>query len=186
MRIVAAARDLFASRGFDATTSQQIADAAGVACGTIFTYARTKDDLLILVFHDEMLAVVEHAYSAAQRLPKLLERTVAFFEALVAYHEQDVPLARALMRQLGYISSTDQRALIGELMTLLLSCLAKLVEAGKADGTIGAEAPLAPAARSLFAVYYFHLGSMLSGYVNRTQFDRNLRNDLELVLRGLG
>src|SRR5471030_1303782 len=64
-RIIAAARELFTHKGFEATTSQEIADAAGVAGGTIFTYAKTKDDLLILVFHDEMLAVVERAYAAA-------------------------------------------------------------------------------------------------------------------------
>src|SRR5471030_878445 len=63
-RIIAAARALFTHKGFEATTTQEIADAAGVAAGTVFTYARTKDDLLILVFHDEMLAVVERAYEA--------------------------------------------------------------------------------------------------------------------------
>ena len=64
-RIVAAARALFRHKGFDATTSQEIADAASVAAGTVFTYARTKDDLLIMVFHDEMMELVERAFIAA-------------------------------------------------------------------------------------------------------------------------
>ena len=66
-RIIAAARALFMHKGFEATTSQEIADAASVAAGTVFTYAKTKDDLLILVFHDEILEVVERAYDAALR-----------------------------------------------------------------------------------------------------------------------
>src|SRR5665213_4126404 len=65
-RIIAAARALFTHKGFDATTSQEIADAAGVGSGTVFTYARTKEDLLILVFHDEMMDVVERAYAATR------------------------------------------------------------------------------------------------------------------------
>lgn len=185
-RIIAAARALFRHKGFEATTSQEIADAAGVAGGTVFTYARTKDDLLILVFHDEMLEVVERAYEAAHRPVGLLDQAVAFFETLVAYHERDLPLAHALMRQLGYVGSPAQRLLVSELMTSLLGRLAQLVQAAKTDGKVDAASPLVPSARSLFAVYYFHLGGLLSGYLDRAQFDRALRTDLGLLLRGLG
>ncbi|HHT01453.1 MAG TPA: helix-turn-helix transcriptional regulator [Firmicutes bacterium] len=41
-RIVAAARQLFAQGGFDGTTTAAIAQAAGVAEGTIFRHFRTK------------------------------------------------------------------------------------------------------------------------------------------------
>jgi AcrR family transcriptional regulator len=185
-RIIAAARALFTHKGFEATTSQEIADAAGVGAGTVFTYARTKDDLLILVFHDEMLEVVERAYAAARGSAGLLDQTIKFFETLVAYHERDLPLAHALMRQLGYVGSADQRSLVSELMTSLLGRLALLVQAAKNDGTVDAASPLTPAARALFAIYYFHLGGLLSGYLDRAQFDRALRTDLGLLFRGLG
>ena len=184
-RIIAAARALFTHKGFDATTSQEIAVAAEVAAGTVFTYARTKEDLLILVFHDEMLDVVERAYTAAQRHTGLLDGVIAFFETLVDYHERDLALARALMRQLGYVDSAEQRALVAELMTSILGRLARLVDAAKATGEVAIVSPLVPSARALFANYYYLLGSMLSGYIDRAQFDRALRTDLELLLRGL-
>jgi AcrR family transcriptional regulator len=185
-RIIAAARALFTHKGFEATTSQEIADAAGVASGTVFTYAKTKDDLLILVFHDEMMEVAERAYVAARATDGLLDQANAFFETMVAYHERDLPLAHALMRQLGYVGSTEQRALVSELMTSVLGRLALLVQAAKTDGKVDATSALIPSARSLFAIYYFHLGGLLSGYLDRAQFDRALRTDLGLLLRGLG
>lgn len=185
-RIIAAARALFTHKGFEATTSQEIADAAGVASGTVFTYAKTKDDLLILVFHDEMMEVAERAYVAARATDGLLDQAVAFFETMVAYHERDLPLAHALMRQLGYVGSTEQRSLVSELMTSVLGRLALLVQAAKTDGKVDATSALIPSARSLFAIYYFHLGGLLSGYLDRAQFDRALRTDLGLLLRGLG
>ena len=185
-RIIAAARALFTHKGFDATTTQEIADAAGVASGTVFTYARTKEDLLILVFHDEMMGVVERAYAAARDSDGLLNQTIIFFETFVAYHERDLPLAHALMRQLGYVGSTDQRSLVSELMTSLLGRLAQLVQAAKDDGKVDATSALIPSARALFAIYYFHLGGLLSGYLDRAQFDRAFRTDLGLLLRGLG
>ena len=185
-RIVAAARALFRHKGFDATTSQEIANAAGVAGGTVFTYARTKDDLLIMVFHDEMMELVERAFIAAGSAEGLVDQMIAFFETFVAYHERDLPLAHALMRQLGYVGSQEQRAMVSELMGSLLGRLALLVQAAKSDGKVDATSALIPSARSLFAIYYFHLGALLSGYLDRAQFDRALRTDLGLLLRGMG
>jgi AcrR family transcriptional regulator len=185
-RIIAAARALFTHKGFEATTSQEIADAAGVGSGTVFTYAKTKDDLLIMVFHDEMMEVVERAFLAARRSEGLLDQAVAFFETFVAHHERDLPLAHALMRQLGYVGSAEQRALVSELMRSLLGRLALLVQDAKTVGKVDETSALIPSARSLFAIYYFHLGGLLSGYLDRAQFDRALRTDIGLLLRGLG
>ncbi len=185
-RIIAAARALFTHKGFEATTSQEIADAAGVAGGTIFTYAKTKDDLLILVFHAEMMEIVERAYDAARGADGMLDQAAAFFQTLVAYHERDLPLAHALMRQLGYVGSAEQRSLVSELMTRLLGRLAQLVQSAKDGGEVETASPLVPSARALFAIYYFHLGGLLSGYLDRAQFDRALRTDLGLLLTGLG
>ena len=90
------------------------------------------------------------------------------------------------MRQLGYVGSAEQRAMVSELMTSLLGRLALLVQAAKDEGRVDAASALIPSARSLFAIYYLHLGSLLSGYFDRAQFDRALRTDLGLLLRGLG
>lgn len=45
-RILDAAYDLFCAHGYEATTMQQIADAAGVAVQTVYLRFRTKDHLL--------------------------------------------------------------------------------------------------------------------------------------------
>jgi len=41
-RILAAARELFAEHGVNGVTTQQIADRAGVAIGTLYLYTATK------------------------------------------------------------------------------------------------------------------------------------------------
>jgi len=45
-RIAAAARDLFASQGYERTTVDAIADRAGVGRRTVFRYFRSKDDAI--------------------------------------------------------------------------------------------------------------------------------------------
>jgi AcrR family transcriptional regulator len=45
-RILEAARHLFATTGFEACTTRQIAEAAGIATGTLFNYFATKEAVL--------------------------------------------------------------------------------------------------------------------------------------------
>ena len=57
-RIVAAAFELFQSRGYDRATLQQIAERAEVAPRTVSNYFAQKADLLV-AYREDMLAVIE-------------------------------------------------------------------------------------------------------------------------------
>ena len=62
--LAAAAVGLFAADGYDATTVDDIAAAAGVGRRTFFRYFDTKDDVLF-ANHDEIVAEMEEAFAAA-------------------------------------------------------------------------------------------------------------------------
>ena len=47
-RIFRAAHELFTERGFDRVTTQEISERADVATGTLFRYAASKSELLLL------------------------------------------------------------------------------------------------------------------------------------------
>jgi AcrR family transcriptional regulator len=49
-RIVVAAVRLFAAKGFDATTVQEVVDAASVTKGALYHYFESKDDLLFEIY----------------------------------------------------------------------------------------------------------------------------------------
>src|SRR5258707_6733633 len=53
LRIKNAAQELFVSKGYDDTTTREIAVRAGVGMGTVFTYAANKRDLLFLIANDD-------------------------------------------------------------------------------------------------------------------------------------
>jgi AcrR family transcriptional regulator len=53
-RIVDAALNLFQTRGFDATTTKAIARKAGIAEGTVFNYFKSKDDVALHFFEQEV------------------------------------------------------------------------------------------------------------------------------------
>ena len=60
-RILDAAVQVFASKGFFASRVSDIASAAGIADGTVYLYFRNKDDILIKLFDDVMAVHLEAA-----------------------------------------------------------------------------------------------------------------------------
>ncbi|MBB4823608.1 AcrR family transcriptional regulator [Sporosarcina luteola] len=56
--ILAAATEMFAQKGFAATSTSEIAKKAGVAEGTIFRHYKTKKDLLLSIVSPTMLRMI--------------------------------------------------------------------------------------------------------------------------------
>ena len=59
--------NLFQTKGFDTTTTKAIARKAGIAEGTVFNYFRTKEDIALSFFEEE----VDHAIAAVRDNPRL-------------------------------------------------------------------------------------------------------------------
>lgn len=57
-RIVDAAVEVFAEKGFFGARVSEIAEAAGVADGTIYLYFKSKDDILIAIFEEKMAEIL--------------------------------------------------------------------------------------------------------------------------------
>ena len=65
--IVTAALSLFQTKGFDATTTKAIARKAGIAEGTVFNYFKSKEDIALHFFEQE----VDQAIAAVRENPRL-------------------------------------------------------------------------------------------------------------------
>src|SRR5438045_5595683 len=57
--ILRAALDLFAEKGFYRTTTKAISRKAGIAEGTLFNYFKTKEDLALYFFEQELAGIIE-------------------------------------------------------------------------------------------------------------------------------
>src|ERR1700729_1026753 len=68
--ILSAATEVFAERGLSAATSA-ISSAAGVAEGTLFTYFKTKDDLINALYREIKLELADAMMSAFPRKKKV-------------------------------------------------------------------------------------------------------------------
>lgn len=74
-RILAAALELFQTKGFDATTMRDVATAAGVATGAAYYYFRSKHDL-VMAFYEKTSREMAEELPAELAATKSLERRV--------------------------------------------------------------------------------------------------------------
>ena len=182
-RIKRAARKLFGRKGFEATTTREIAAAADIGAGTLFLYAGTKEDLLVLIFREEIGRVVTEAFATMPARP-LLDQVLHLFGAMIALHERDRGLARVFVRELPFVE--DRRHGIAEMMVSMFAGIGNLIEQSKSRGELRADVPAARLAHNLFALYFFQLQRWLGGDpITSRQRDEGLRAALKLQLEGL-
>ncbi|MFD4292269.1 TetR/AcrR family transcriptional regulator [Rhodococcus sp. NPDC058505] len=87
-RIRLAAQELFAERGYEAVTTQQVADRADIAHGTLFRYAASKAELLLMVHNEVFAAAVTRGEADAAGIADPVERVLTLI-APVIYSGRD-------------------------------------------------------------------------------------------------
>jgi AcrR family transcriptional regulator len=184
-RILAAARDLFAAKGFSETTTQEIAERADIGTGTLFLYAKSKEDLLIMVFKDEMIETSQTAFRKVSPDTPLVDQLMQVFGAMVAYHNRDLPLARALIREITILSGPDRKEDVRELMRIIYGGIGDVITAARAREKIRTGIDLVLVGEALFGIYYVGLIGWLNGHMTKQAFLKRLRAKLALSIDGL-
>jgi AcrR family transcriptional regulator len=98
-RILEAARELFAASGFEAATTRDLADAAGIASGTLFNYFTTKEAILAAL-------VAEAATSAQSDFDASEDHGESFEEELFAFVALGLRKLKPLRRHLAVLLET--------------------------------------------------------------------------------
>jgi AcrR family transcriptional regulator len=188
-RIVDAALALFQSKGFDQTTTRQIAAKAKLAEGTIFNYFETKEDIALHFLQLE----VDHAIAAVRTNPKLRrapleEKLFVLVEAqleFLAPHEKFIGAAFVhALRPTSKIAFSMQAL---DLRNRYLGFVQELIDE---SDSVPAGSLLTWAAPSVFWIYYV---GILLYWLNDTSkgkqhtlalLDRSLRFGVAMLRKG--
>jgi AcrR family transcriptional regulator len=101
-RIVAAATELFGERGVDEVTTQEIADKADIGAGTLFLYAKTKGELLLLVQNSTYADALVEGKQAADGLTDPLDAVMAIVRPVVECNRKQVDNGRTYLREIVF------------------------------------------------------------------------------------
>ena len=184
-RIAAAARILFRRKGYDATTTQEVADRAGIAAGTLFLYAETKEDLLLLAFLGEILDVIEHISNSAPSRSGLTEQALHLLEGIFAYHAEDIDLTRHLMRELSFVRNPQRRSEVGHVVSVAHQKLQTMVEQAQNRGEVDPGINSKDAAEDLFSLFLAPMSAWTNEFMSRDVYMRGLRRSVSCMVKGL-
>lgn len=182
-RIVRAARRLFGRKGFERTTTREIAEAADIGAGTLFLYAGTKEDLLVMIFRGEVGRALDGAFATLPALP-LLDQVMHVFDAIISHHERNFALARLFVKELPFVNT--RRHGIDEFMRGLYGRMAELAERAKRAGELRADVPARLLMENLFGLFFQSIQLWLGGgRMSTARCRAQLREKLDLQLSGL-
>jgi len=101
-RITAAARELFAQHGVDEVTTQQIAEKADIGAGTLFLYAKSKGELLLLVQNSSYTDALVRGRTAAESTPDVLDALMAIVRPVVECNRVQIDNGRTYLREMVF------------------------------------------------------------------------------------
>ena len=182
-RIREAAWALFSTVGFDETTTQSIAERAGVASGTVFLHASDKPDLLFLVMHDLLESTVDEAFAA---MPDglLVDRLMFLFRRIFLMYGSHPKMGAAFVKLLPGASGPNAQRVNG-LTFGFLHRVSLLVTEAQQRGEVARDLVPLACAQNVFALYFAALVGWLAGHFTlETALDPVLRSSLDLQMRG--
>lgn len=185
-RILEAARALFHEQGYEATTTRMIAERAEVGTGTLFSYVKDKQELLVRIFVSEIDEVANTALDAVDPEAPLLEQLMGVFDAIYDWYDQDRDLGRHILSSMLFLRPKDDRRMRGSGVAFVQR-LGQLIEAAKARGEVRQDVLPLFAGAAIFSNYFFNLVSWLSGSPpTRKAQSQMLREFLRLTIDGIG
>lgn len=184
-RILRSAREIFAEKGFAAATTQEISDRAQVAAGTLFLYARTKEELLVAAFIGDMGEVAAQAEATLPVGAPVLDQLTHLFGALVDYHQTlGAALSAELLKELMYRPGYDSPR--GDRGSMRIGQMAQeIIERGRSSRELRATIDPDQTVDMLFSMFHWQLSHWAIGRLSLETLKEQIRYRFDLCIRGL-
>lgn len=186
-RIFRAAAELFAERGFAAVTTQEVSDRADVADGTLFRYAATKSELLLMIYNEEFRAAIDEG---ERRAAPIAEPAAAINALVVPTIERSVRTpenSMAYQRELLFgLAAEPDRAEGVELVYRLEGLISARLQAHARERDLSVDsASVRLAGETVFGIINLTIARLSDAPVELSDIERNLRVQIKQVVDGL-
>lgn len=190
-RIKDAARDVFVERGYELATTREIAERAEVSLGTLFAYAPTKSELLLMIVNDDLEELRRDALVDVPDDMPLIDALIPLARQDMVYWSKYPEIARQARREIAGVllgRAADPEAMrFASMKPKLLKHVATLIARKQATGQLTTKAPADLVADLWWAIYNQNLHNWLMvAKPNPRQGVAELRRLLTLAVQGLG
>ncbi len=184
-RIIDAAVEVFAEKGYRAARISDIAGRAGVADGTIYLYFKNKEDLLLVIFEEKMELLLGQLQQALDGIDDPIDRMRAY----AAYHFRSIQAEPALAQVFQVELRQSHRFLREyrpEKLWQYLGVFGELVQDGQDRGLIRADVDPFLAQWAFFgALDEISIQWVLARRRERFNLDQAADQVVDIFLRGM-
>ena len=178
-RIAAAASELFAKHGVDDVTTQQIADKADIGTGTLFLYAKTKGELLLLVQNSHYVEALERGRADAEAIFDVLDAVLAIVRPIVECNRVQIDNGRTYLREMVFGDSQDSRH--AEALVIVAQTEEAVAAVLRRDNRVRT-AEAATLARVVSAIMFLSMAATVNVGLSVDDLVQDIRNQLRVVL----
>ncbi|HEY9263134.1 MAG TPA: TetR/AcrR family transcriptional regulator [Mycobacterium sp.] len=178
-RITAAASQLLAEHGIEDVTTQQIADKADIGTGTLFLYAKTKGELLLLVQNAHYAEALQQGRADAATTPDPLDAVLAIVRPIVECNRVQVDNGRTYLREMVFGDPTEPRhaealSIVAQTEEAIATVLGRheLFSAGDAATT----------AHVVTAIMFLSMAVSVNAALNIDEIVQDIRNQVGVLL----
>ncbi len=182
-KVLAAARELFSTEGYEGATIRDIAAAAGMSTGAVFANFADKSELFREIMTTDLAAVVEAMTEAASRGRTVDDALLKIFSAGYGFYKSQMPLARAALGlSWSWQDGQALRALasIQEIIDLFGEQLALGVERGE----LSQECEIKLRSQMLFDNYLANYPQAIFGGWSLEALQARSRDQIRVILAG--
>ena len=183
--ILEAAIGLFSEKGYERTSVDDLARAAGVGKGTIYGYFRTKDEIFLAFCEEE----IDYAFSVLARQvdpeAAVEERLLTLFMSQFKFVTENREFGRHVIREMAFpqpLSSEKSRSLD----TRYLKAVGEILECAKLKGELHPGLDPFLGTVHFYALYLVALSGWYTGYVHSlSEVEEKLRTLFLQALEGM-
>ncbi|MFC9517516.1 TetR/AcrR family transcriptional regulator [Nocardiaceae bacterium NPDC056970] len=132
-RLLDAARDAFAAKGYHGTSTREIAAGAGMSPAAMYIHFRSKQDVLARLSIEGHISALAHLTAAVESPGSPTKRLRAAVYAFAYWHAENTTTARVVQYELSHLDP-DSRAQVVRLRHDIVSTVRTIVADGARRG----------------------------------------------------
>lgn len=182
--ILTAAITLFSDKGFDATSIEDIAGAAGIGKATIYGYFSTKDQMFIHYCDEKLIQAFGQLKQDDSRSLPLLEQLVGFFMMKFNFVTENREFGRHLLREMIFPKEVTEQ--VKDHDRRYFAILEDVFQAAMKRGEISHGQDLFLLSAHFFSIYLGLFAGWYNGYfTSQVEIEKNMRILFRQALDGV-
>ena len=178
-RITAAANELFAVHNVNEITTQQITNKTNISTRTLFLYAKTKGELLLLVQNAKYAEALERGQADAENIPSVLDAVLAIVRPIVECNRVQIDNGRTYLREMAFGDPTEPRH--GEALAIAAQTEQAIGTVLRRDERVG-ESEAATLAHIVSAVMFLSMAVSLNVALSVEEIVQDIQGQVAVLL----